>query len=189
MKKIITLIMISCLCFALVSCGNATLTGDATVFQNANCSFSIELPAGNEDGGDGTTWSVNEETDGDILDMTDSAETVRVVVQGVSKAKVSQVASDLEGYKSYVTENAFADLLQNAKLKETSLSVPEFAESSLAYSYTAKKSEGVIVFIESERAYYTYLVIAADGGYSANEKTLKNSIFSLTEIPTAEKSE
>lgn len=189
MKKTISLIIISCLCFALVSCGDATLSGNAFLFKNANESFSIELPAGDTDGNEQTAWTVNEESDGDILDLTDSTETVRVIVQGVAKGKVAQVATDLEGYKTYVTENTFAELIGNAKLKETSPDVPDFAKNSLAYTYTAKKTEGVIVFVESERAYYTYLVIAADGAYSANAKALKNSILSLTEISVSEGSE
>lgn len=189
MKKILSLIMISCLCFCMVSCGNATLSGDTAVFKNANASFSIELPAGEEGDKGSTVWNINEESDGDILDMTDSKETVRVVVQGIAKQKVVNVAADFEGYKTYITENAFAELLNGAKLKDTSIDVPEFAKNSAAYKYSGKKTEGVIVFMESDRAYYTYLVIAADGGYSANEKALKDSILSLKELSAESDSE
>lgn len=186
MKKILSVILMSCLCFALASCGGVTLSGEPTLFKNADKSFSIELPAEQTEDKEEASWIINEKTSRDVLDMTDSAETVRVVVQGMSKAKSSRVAADFEGYKTYVKENAFADLIKGAKFKEAKIEVPEFAKGSYSETYTAKKSEGVIVFMETEKAYYTYLVVAAEGGYNANEKALKESILSLKELPTAE---
>lgn len=185
MKRIISLILISCLCLSMTACGGATLTGEPAVFQNADKSFSIELPAEETEDKEKASWIINEETGGDVLDMTDSAETVRVVVQGMSKAKAARVAADFEGYKTYVKETAFADLIKGANFKDTDIDVPEFAKNSSASTYTAKKTEGIIVFMESDKAYYTYLVVAAEGGYKANEKIIKESVLSLKETPTS----
>ncbi len=183
MKKILSLALILCLCLALASCGGATLTGEPTAFMNANNSFSIELPAEETEDADKASWTINEETDGDILDMTDSAKTVRVLVQGVSKAKVARIAPDFETYKTYASENVFADLIKGANMKDASFEVPEFVKNSSASTFSAKKTEGAIVFMETEKAFYTYLVIAAEGGYNGNENALKASILSLKELP------
>lgn len=187
MKKIITAILISCLCLALVSCGSETLKGDTAVFTNQDKSFSIELPAEETKDKDKASWIINEETSGDILDMTDSAETVRVVVQGMSKAKASRIAADFESYKAYVTENTFAELIEGSNMKDATFDVPEFVKNTSASTYSAKKTEGAMVFMETETAYYTYLIVAADGGYKANDKVLKDSILSLKEIPSEDK--
>lgn len=186
MKKTIAVLLISCLCFAMASCGASTLTGEPAVFTNLDKSFSIELPAEDAGDGDKASWTVNEETEGDVLDMTYHDKTVRVVVQGLSKAKASQVAGDFESYKKYAVENTFAEILEGADMKDASVEVPDFVSSSSAGTYTAKKGEGIIVFMESDRAYYTYLVSAADGGYSANKKVLEESILSLKELSESE---
>ena len=183
MKKLLSLTLILCLCLALASCGSATLSGEPTAFMNANKSFSIELPA-EETEGEEASWIINEETDGDILDMTDSAETVRVIVHGVSKAKVSRIAADFEGYKTYAAETVMVDLLKGANMKDASFEVPEFVKNSTSSTFSAKKTEGAIVFMETEKAYYTYLIVAAEGGYNGNEKALKSSVLSLKELPT-----
>lgn len=182
MKKILSLALALCLCLALASCGGATLSGEPTVFMNTNKSFSIELPA-EETEGDETSWIINEEADRDILDMTDSAKTIRVVVHGVSKTKVSRVAADFEGYKTYATETVLADLIKGANMKNASFDVPEFVKNNASSTFSAKKTEGAIVFMETEKAFYTYLIIAAEGGYNGNEKALKASILSLNELP------
>ena len=183
MKKILSLALILCLCLALASCGGATLSGEPTLFMNANKSFSIELPAEETEDPENASWIINEETDGDILDMTDSAETIRVLVHGVSKAKVSRVASDLEGYKTYASETLFADLLKGSNMKDSSFEVPEFVKNSTAATFSGKKTEGAIVFMETDKSFYAYLIIAAEGGYNGNEKALKTSILSLKELP------
>lgn len=185
MKKILSIILISCLCFALASCGSATLSGEPTEFMNANKSYSVELPADNNNEGKKPSWIINEETDGDILDMTDSGETVRVIVQGISKAKAARVATDFEGYKTYAAENVFVDFINGANMKEANFDVPEFVKNSSASTFSAKNTEGAIVFMETDKAFYTYFVIAAEGGYSGNAKTLKASILSLKELTSA----
>lgn len=177
MKKPITVLLISCMCFVLASCSAATLTGDLETFSNADKSFSIDLPAEDKE-----SWIIDEETSGEILDMTEASETVNVVVQSISKAKLARVATDLESYKTYVTENTFSEFVGDAKLKETSVEVPEFVTDTQAYIYSNKKSEGIIVCMESTNCYYTYLIMAAEGGYNANKKVIEESILSLKEI-------
>lgn len=183
MKKILSLILVLCLCLALYSCGGATLSGEPTVFINANESFSIELPAEETENPDKASWIINEETDGDILDMTDSAKTIRVIVHGVSKAKVARMAKDFAGYKTYASENVLSDLIKGVNMKEASFEVPEFVKNNTSSTFSGEKIEGAIVFMETEKAFYTYLVIAAEGGYNGNEKAIKTSILSLKELP------
>lgn len=180
MKKILALIMTVCLSIALASCGAATLSGEPAVYENANKSFSIELPT--EDTEDEPSWIINEKSDGDILDMKDSADTVNVQVQAVSKAKVERIAPDLESYKTYTVENTFSSALAEADLKDSDVAVPEFITNSTASTYTAKKTEGIVVFMESDSCFYTYLIVAVKGGYDANKKLLDESILSLKEI-------
>lgn len=177
MKKLLSILLISCLCLPLASCGAATLEGDPAVYQNANKSFSVELPAKNED-----SWIINEESDKDILDMVDSKETVNVVVQCLSKSKAKPIASDLETYKSYVTETLFTEYLAGSELKDTDIEVPEFITTSNAYTYKTDKTEGIVVCMESEKCYYTYLVRAVEEGYDVNKKAIGESILSLEEL-------
>ena len=186
MKKIISLILISCLCFALASCGAATLTGEPTVFMNADKSFSIELPAKETEDKDKASWIINEETGGDILDITDSAETVNIVIQCASKSKMSRVAGDLTQYEKFVTENTFAPYFEGINTKTTHVDVPEHIASYNAYTFTGKKTEGLIIFMDSEKCYYTVFVLAVENGYKANEKVIANSILSIKEIPVYE---
>jgi len=95
------------------------------------------------------------------------------------------VAPDFESYKTYAAESTFSEYLKGASLKDADIEVPEFVTNSSASTYSAKKYEGVIVFMETEKAYYTYLVVAAEGGYSANAKIIQSSVLSLKELTDA----
>lgn len=186
MRKIISLIMICCICLALASCGAATLTGDPAVFMNADKSFSIELPAEEVDDPEKASWIINEETSGDILDMTDSAETVNIVIQCASKDKLARVANDFAGYESFATSNTFAQYFEGITTKAAEVEVPEHISSSNAYTFTGDGTEGLIVFMESKECYYTVFVLTVENGYSANEKVISESILSIKEIPVYE---
>lgn len=186
MKKIISIIMISCICFVLASCGASTLTGDPTVFMNADKSFSIELPAEETDDPEKASWIINEETSSDILDMTDSAGTVNIVIQCASKDKMSRVAKDLAGYEEFIKGKTFAQYFEGIKTDSATVEVPEHIAAHNAYTFTGEGTEGLIVFMESKECYYTVFVLAVENGYSVNEKVINDSILSIREIPVYE---
>lgn len=182
MKKILSTIMTACMCFALASCGSSTLNGEPATFYNSDKSFSVELPSSGED-----SWTINEESDDDILNVTDAGGTVNIQIQCLSKSKVYPVAADFESYQNHVMETTFADIFSGAVLSDADIDVPDFIINSTSSSFTAKKdAEGLAIFMESEKCYYTYLILTAEGGYAANEKALMQSVMSLkelTEIP------
>lgn len=181
MKRILSILIITCLCFALTACGGASLSGDPATFYNSNKSFSIDLPSSGED-----SWVINEEAGGDILDITDAAETVNIKVQCMSKLQAQQVATDLETYKAHVMSTTFAEIFGSASLSDMSIEVPEFILQSSAGSFDGpKKTEGVVIFMESEKCFYTYLTLTVEDGYAANEKELKASVLSLKELSEA----
>lgn len=182
MRKILSAMMIACICFAFTSCGNGALSGDPATFYNSNKSFSIELPSSGED-----SWTINEEADGDILNITDANDIVNIQIQCLSKNKALPVATNLEDYKNHVITTTFEDIFSDTALSDTDVEVPDFMINSTAANFTAKKdTEGLVIFMESEQCYYTYLILTAEGGYEANKKSLMQSIMSLkelTEIP------
>lgn len=182
MKKILSVIMIACVCFALASCGSSTLSGEPATFYNSDKSFSVELPSSGED-----SWVINEASDDDILNVTDASETVNIQIQCLSKSKARPVATDLESYQDHVMETTFADVFSGASLSDADIDVPDFIINSTSCRFTAKKkAEGLAIFMESEKCYYTYLILTAEGAYDANKKVLMQSVMSLkelTEIP------
>ncbi len=178
MKKILSLMMIVCMCFALASCGGSALSGEPATFYNSDKSFSVELPSSGED-----SWTINEAPDDDILNVTDAGNTVNIQIQCLSKSKARPVATDLDSYQSHVMEVTFADIFSGASLSDADVDVPDFIVNSTAGRFTAKKdAEGLAIFMESEKCYYTYLILTAEGGFAANEKALMQSVMSLTEL-------
>lgn len=174
--------MIACICFAFTSCGTDALSGELDTFYNSNKSFSIELPSSGED-----SWTINEGADGDILNITDHSNTVNIQIQCLSKNKALPVAADLQSYENHAISTTFEDIFADAALSKTDIDVPDFIINCEASSFTAKKdAEGLVLFMESDKCYYTYLILTAEGGYDANKKSLMQSIMSLkelTEIP------
>lgn len=179
MKRIVSLLLISCLCMVMTSCGAATITGEPATYQNKDGSFSIELPTENE-----KSWIVNEETKGDVLDITDAKETVNIVVQCVSKSKMAPVAGELTEYESFALGNTFVQYLEGTDLETAHVEVPDHMASYSAYTYAGNGVEGIVVFMESDKCYYTFLVRTVEDGYSVNKKAIEDSILSLQEITT-----
>lgn len=177
---------ISCmLCIALASCGSSTLSGDLQSYSNADGSCSIELPTSKE-----SSWTIKEGTPSSILDVSDSSDTINIRVQCVAKSQVQPLASDLDSYMDYALINTLGDLLADAALEEAEADVPEFITDSLIYDFDLSGDvKGKVFFMESERCYYTYLIMAVDEAYSGNESALLDSVLSLketTEIPAAD---
>ncbi|MBQ3130570.1 MAG: hypothetical protein IJC23_06805 [Bacteroidaceae bacterium] len=177
MKKTLTLLLIMTLAFILASCGASTITGEPATFENKDGSVSIDIPAENE-----KSWIINEETSGDILDITDKADTINVVLQCVSKTQMTPVAKDLLEYEEYVTANTFAAYFDDINPKTTHIDPPEYMKLYNAYTYTGPDTEGIIAFMESDKCYYTYIVRTVEDGYSTNKKVLNDSLFSIKEL-------
>ena len=96
MKKLLPLILSIVLCFIFSSCGNTSIKGDLKSYSNADKSFSIELPASNDE-----SWVINEKSPSSILDISDNEDTVNLRIQCISKSQIHLVAPDLNGYKDY----------------------------------------------------------------------------------------
>lgn len=176
MKKLFYLITILTICLALTSCSEDAISGDLQTYYNPDKSFSIDLPAADED-----FWIVNAEAKGNILDATDQADTVTIYVQGLSKLQSGAVASDLASYKDYSIMNTFSDVLTSVELSDTSVEVPDFIVNSTAGTFTYEDAKGLVVFMESEKSYYTYFIMAVTDAYDLNEKMLMESIMSFKE--------
>lgn len=82
--------------------------------------------------------------------------------------------------------NTLEDLLSSMKLKETKIDTPDFITKTDAQSITLEDGDntvkGIVVFMESDSSYYTYLIMAVDKTYDANEDVLLSSIMSLKEL-------
>ena len=70
-------------------------------------------------------------------------------------------------------------------LSDESVSVPDFITDSSAQSFTMSSSgtslKGDLVFMESDRSYYLFMITAVDKAYDGNHKVLTDSISSLKE--------
>lgn len=177
MKRVLSLLLIMTFLFVMTSCGAATITGEPTTFENKDCSVSIDVPAENE-----KSWIVSEETSGDILDITDKADTVNIILQCVSKTQMKPVAKDLLEYEEYVTANTFAAYFESIESETAHIDMPEYMKSYNAYTYTGPKTEGMIAFMESDKCYYTYIVRTVEDGYNVNEKVLNECLLSIKEL-------
>lgn len=169
------------ICLTLASCGSSTIKGDAVSYSNADKSFSIDLPTSSED-----DWVINENTAGNVLDISNDDKNININVQCLSKSQASLIAEDLSSYEEYYTTTILSELYSDMKLKDAKIDGPEFATTSEAYSFTLKKGgsnlKGALVFMESSDCYYSYLIMAVDKAYDGNKSKLMDSIISLKEI-------
>lgn len=176
--SVLSAIIVCTLCAVFTSCGSATIKGDPVSYYNADKSFSIDLPTASE-----RSWVTDEETDGSVLDITDKSDTVNIQVQCLSKSQTQHVASDLASYEDYSLVNTLSDILPRTELEGSEADVPEFITGSTAYEFSLSDGvQGTVVFMESDKCYYTYLIMAVDEAYSSNRKALLESITSLKEI-------
>lgn len=177
MKRIFYLITILTMLFAFTACSDGAISGDLQTYYNPDESFSIDLPTADED-----SWIVNAEAKSNILDATDKSDTVTIYVQGLSKLQAGAIASDLASYKDYAIMNIFSDVLTSVELSDTSVEVPDFVSESSAGTFTYEGAKGLVVFMETEKSYYTYFIMAVEDAYTTNEKMLKESIMSFKEV-------
>ena len=177
-KLAITVITALVMCFVFAACGEANLSGEPAAFENPAKSFSIDLPSSGDD-----SWTVNEETAKDVLDVTDKSGSIQIQVQGLAKTQTQAVAKSLKSYKEYALENIFTKFNEaaGASLTETEITAPDFIKDCKAYSYEADGTKGVIAFMESDLCYYTMLVTATDETYTNNEDALKAIFQTLKE--------
>ncbi|MFR6257177.1 MAG: hypothetical protein ACLULK_00145 [Anaerovoracaceae bacterium] len=168
-------------CFLLASCGSTSIKGDKTEFTNADKSFSIELPAAND-----KSWIINEDTSDDFLDISNDDDTVNIQIECLSKSQAQYIADDLDAYENYSITNNLGEIYQDMDLKDSDLQTPDFIISSIKKSYTLKSGgntvKGILLFMESEKCYYTYLIMAIDEAYDSNESKLTDSITSLKDL-------
>lgn len=187
MKKLITILMAMILCLSLFSCGNTAVSGDITTYTNAAGSVSIDLPG---------KWIADEESASDTLDAVYSNGAAEVRLQCLSKGQISYMADDLAGYTDYSMINVLGDMLSDAEFSDTDIAVPDFIINNSSQSFSLRNGDdtvkGFVVFMESERCYYTCLVMAVGEVYGASEDKLMESVLSIkeiTDIPTEEPSE
>ena len=159
---------------SIVACGTTKVSGEETTYSNAAKTFSVQLPA--EDKG---SWKVNKDATNDVLDLSDE-------IQCLPKNEAQYIATDLDSYEQYAMINTLEDLLSSMKLKETKIDTPDFITKTDAQSITLEDGDntvkGIVVFMESDSSYYTYLIMAVDKTYDANEDVLLSSIMSLKEL-------
>lgn len=184
MKKNISIFLSLALfisCLLMSSCGSNTISGDSTEFRNADESFSIQLPAS-----DDKSWVINEDTSGDVLDISNKDDTVNLQIECLSKSQAQYIASDLDSYEDYAITNTLSDMYSDMDVKDIEIQTPDFITNSISKSYTLKDGsstvKGVFLLMESEKCYYTYLIMAIDEAYDANEDKLMDSITSLKEL-------
>ena len=77
-------------------------------------------------------------------------------------------------------------MLSSMNFKDMDIDTPDFITDSYAQSYTIENGDdtlkGIVVFMESENAYYTYTVMAVSDSYDSNEKAIEDILMSLEEI-------
>lgn len=177
MKRIFSITAAMLMCFILASCGTATISGEPETYYSPDQTFSVDLPTSEEN-----TWVVNEETAGNVLDVTDKSDTMKIYVQCMSKLQAGTIAPDLASYRDYAIMNTFSQLLGSVKMADTSVRVPDFIKESSAGSFTYEGAKGVAVFMESPRCYYTYIILAVEEAYDLNESVLLESVMSFKEL-------
>lgn len=187
-KKAFVAFTAALLCLALGSCGGSSaISGDPTTFSNADESFSIELPASGED-----DWTVNEETTGDVLDISNKDDTVNIQIQCLSKSQAQYIAEDLAEYEQYSMINTLSDILGDITLEDAQVELPDFITSGEAETFTlddgSDSAVGIVIFMESESCYYTYLIMATKDMYDENESVLMGSVLSLQELTSVPES-
>lgn len=178
MKRVLSFLSLIMICILLASCGSSSLKGEMTSFSNSDGSFSIELPAENED-----SWVTDTESPENILSISDKGDTVAIQVQCLSKSQAVYIAADLAAYRDYAMTNLLGDLVTQSDLKESDITVPDFITGKESYEFSLSKGiSGIAVFMESPKCYYTYFIMAVDDAFGPNEKVFKESIASLKEL-------
>ena len=167
---------------SIVACGTTKVSGEEKTYSNAAKTFSVQLPA--EDKG---SWKVNKDATDDVLDLSDEKRYDQCSdPSACQKTEAEYIATDLDSYEQYAMINTLEDLLSSMKLKETKVDTPDFITKTDAQSITLEDGEntvkGIVVFMESDSSYYTYLIMAVDKTYDANEDVLLSSIMSLKEL-------
>ena len=179
-KKVMLLVIFTAAITVLVACGNTSLKGDLTEYSDPGSSFTISLPAEDTD-----SWAVKDDTQDDTLDMTDSTGVINIQVQSMSKSKAANIASDLTGFRDYIMSGTLSEIVSDMTLSDESVSVPDFITDSSAQSFTMSSSgtslKGDLVFMESDRSYYLFMITAVDKAYDGNPTVLTDSISSLKE--------
>lgn len=169
------------LILSLAACGTTKVSGDKKTYTNAAETFSIQLPAEDKE-----AWKANDDTADDELDLSDENDTINIQVQCLPKSDAKYIASDLDSYEQYAMINTLEDLLSSMKLKETRIDTPDFIIKSDVQSITLEDGDntvkGIVAFMESDSCYYTYLIMAVDKAYDANEDVLLQSVLSLKEL-------
>ena len=150
---------------SIVACGTTKVSGEEKTYSNA---------AKNKDATD------------DVLDLSDEKDTINIQIQCLPKNEAQYIATDLDSYEQYAMINTLEDLLSSMKLKDTKIDTPDFITKTDAQSITLEDGDntvkGIVVFMESDSSYYTYLIMAVDKTYDANEDVLLSSIMSLKEL-------
>ena len=166
---------------SIVACGTTKVSGEEKTYSNAAKTFSVQLPA--EDKG---SWKVNKDATDDVLDLSDEKDTINIQIQCLPKNEAQYIAADLDSYEQYAMINTLEDLLSSIKLKDTKIDTPDFITKTDAQSITLEDGDntvnGIVGFMESDSSYYTYLIMAVDKTYDANEDVLLSSIMSLKEL-------
>ncbi len=176
MKKLSTLLLFLIMCLSLASCSNTVIDGELSTYCNTESSFSVELPTKDE-----KSWTADEGFFGDMLSLTHSTGAFNIRIHGISKNKIRHIAPDLDAFEDYAVINTFAPVLSSAQFEDTTVQVPEFITGSTAKTFHAGEAEGTVIFMESERCYYAYIITSTTEAYSANKKELLESVLTLKE--------
>lgn len=183
MKKLLLLLLGLSLCTGLTACKPALFSGAPVTYYTAAETFSISLPVSDED-----DWVTGEDADGNVLKLSHADDTLQIQLHRLPKAQANDIAHDLPSYRDYATVTLFSEFLSSMKLvkvqdlQSAQLLVPDFAIASAADTFSYKGAKGFVVFMESTSCYYSYLVIAVEEIYDANEEALLESAASLREL-------
>lgn len=91
----------------------------------------------------------------------------------------SSLKGDLTSYSS--TDGSFS--IELPAENEAEIKPADFITNSEAYEYSLKDGiSGIVMFMESDKCYYMYFVMAIDKYFGSNEKIFTESISSLKEL-------
>jgi hypothetical protein len=189
MKKLLAILLIVVLCFGLTACGDGeySLKAEINTYTNAAGTVSIDLI---------DKWIASESVPEDTLDVTYRNGSINVHIETLAKGQAAGVASDLESYAKYSRKNLEEGVLSTAKFTKEEIAVPEFINNSTEETFIIEdgdnKLNGILVFMESDKCYYTVLIMAVDLAWNVNDEVLKESISTIkeiSEIPATEATE
>lgn len=187
-KKILAILLVLVFCFGLTSCGGGdySLKAEINTYTNAAGTISIDLI---------DEWIPSENVPDETLDVTYRNGSTNVHIESLSKGQAANVADDLDSYAEYSRKN-LDGVLSTAKFEDADIAVPEFVNKSKEQVFAIEdgddKLNGVLVFMESDKCYYTVLIMAVDLSWNVNEKVLKESVSTIkeiSEIPATESTE